>query len=177
MTLSTEQIAEAMHAAMQLPEEHRTAAIQAIFAPDSGNGNGNGSVPADKPAKGSHKGKGKGKGRKSSRARNGARKPRDPKAHATHVKAEGWSMGEVEEKLRSTKIGGEILKQATVYPVGDWLWCEFSAKPDRKFTEQLYLWGFHWSRKRSAWQHPCGVKARGRSPRDPREQYEVGDPI
>jgi hypothetical protein len=41
--------------------------------------------------------------------------------------------------------------------VGKWVWLEFDSPPEQPIREQLKALGFHWNRKRKAWQHPCGA--------------------
>ena len=55
--------------------------------------------------------------------------------------------------------------------VGRWVWVTFKVKPDAGVLTVMKTIGFTWSRRRSAWQHPCGhwsAPARGY---DPREKY------
>jgi hypothetical protein len=56
--------------------------------------------------------------------------------------------------------------------VGRWVWLEFDAKPESSVRSAIGLLGFHWNRKREAWQHPCGFFMH-HSPGDPREKYGV----
>ena len=53
--------------------------------------------------------------------------------------------------------------------VGRWVWVTFKVKPDAGVLAVLKAIGFTWSRRRVAWQHPCGhwsAPARGYDPRD-----------
>ena len=63
----------------------------------------------------------------------------------------------------------EVWEKAQV--VGQWVWVAFDARPLPKVRFKLKELGFHWSKRRRCWQHPCGSK----SPNDPREsgKYEV----
>ena len=56
--------------------------------------------------------------------------------------------------------------------VGKWVWIEvpFGVTTKRKTAKQLKKLGFHFSKRRSAWQHPCGVESK-RSRKDPRGTY------
>lgn len=56
--------------------------------------------------------------------------------------------------------------------VGRWVWVEYPEKPDGQTRAALKRLGYHWSRRRGAWQHPCGWRSR-RSSRDPRAHYGV----
>ena len=40
--------------------------------------------------------------------------------------------------------------------VGKWLWIQFDGKQPRRVTATLSELGFHYCRRREAWQHPCG---------------------
>lgn len=55
----------------------------------------------------------------------------------------------------------ERLRHTAAWPcakvVGRWVWVEFEQKPDKTTRDMLRELGFHWNRKRGAWQHPCGV--------------------
>lgn len=55
--------------------------------------------------------------------------------------------------------------------VGQWIWIAFDQKQPGKTTALLSQFGFHWSRRRQCWQHPCGRFVDGPSSRDPRETY------
>lgn len=46
--------------------------------------------------------------------------------------------------------------------VGTWVWVEFEKRPEADVRDFLRFMGFHWNRKRQAWQHPCGSKVRAR---------------
>ena len=54
--------------------------------------------------------------------------------------------------------------------VGRWVWLEFDAKPADAVRAAIKALGFHWNRKREAWQHPCGFFCK-HSPGDPRAKY------
>lgn len=54
--------------------------------------------------------------------------------------------------------------------VGRWVWISFDAKPADSARAYLKALGFHWSRRRSAWQHSCGIPSR-HSATDPRFRY------
>ena len=54
--------------------------------------------------------------------------------------------------------------------VGRWVWLEFDAKPAEAVRLAIKALGFHWNRKREAWQHPCGFFCK-HSPGDPRDKY------
>ena len=54
--------------------------------------------------------------------------------------------------------------------VGRWVWLEFASKPNETIRAAIKELGFHWNRKRAAWQHPCGFFTH-HSPGDPREKY------
>lgn len=54
--------------------------------------------------------------------------------------------------------------------VGRWIWVEFTQKPGERVRRVLKCLGFRWNRKRSAWQHSCGVRS-VHSPGDPRFKY------
>jgi hypothetical protein len=54
--------------------------------------------------------------------------------------------------------------------VGQWVWIQFQEKQPRNVTAQLSQLGFHWNRRRQAWQHPCGQFRTG-TWIDPREKY------
>ena len=57
--------------------------------------------------------------------------------------------------------------------VGRWLWVEFDEKPGPDTLRAVKILGFRWSRRRSAWQHPCGDTSRKKPARnyDPRDKY------
>ena len=55
--------------------------------------------------------------------------------------------------------------------VGNWVWIQFTDKQPSNVTRVLAELGFHWSRTRQAWQHPCGAFCEGVSRHDPREKY------
>ena len=57
--------------------------------------------------------------------------------------------------------------------VGAWIWIEFSQRPDKPTRTFLTNLGFHWNRKRSAWQHPCGRPSQRARSYDPRDKYDV----
>ncbi|HXT10720.1 MAG TPA: hypothetical protein VN873_04090 [Candidatus Angelobacter sp.] len=51
--------------------------------------------------------------------------------------------------------------------VGRWVWLDASAK-----TRELWMLGFHWNKRRSLWQHPCGAFAPfSTHTGDPRNKY------
>lgn len=54
--------------------------------------------------------------------------------------------------------------------VGRWVWVEFPSRPDGDTLTALKAAGFHWSKRRGAWQHPCGHFATS-SKADPRFTY------
>ncbi len=60
--------------------------------------------------------------------------------------------------------------------VGRWVWISFDAKPADTARAYLKALGFHWSRRRSAWQHSCGIRSR-RSSNDPRFRYGSVRPV
>lgn len=62
----------------------------------------------------------------------------------------------------------QFWEQAEV--VGKWVWIQFSEKQPSKITRVLAELGFHWSKRRLAWQNPCGAFTQ-RSKREPRERY------
>jgi hypothetical protein len=54
--------------------------------------------------------------------------------------------------------------------VGKWIWLDSPAKGGIAAT--LWLIGFHWNKRRSVWQHPCGkFDPAGLHPTDPRSKY------
>ena len=55
--------------------------------------------------------------------------------------------------------------------VGKWIWIEFPTIPDPATRAALKDLGFHWSKRRGAWQNPCGFTGTGKSRRDPRAKY------
>jgi hypothetical protein len=55
--------------------------------------------------------------------------------------------------------------------VGKWVWIQFEQRQPVSITAALAQLGFHWSRTRQAWQHPCGIFCEGVSSKDPREKY------
>jgi hypothetical protein len=55
--------------------------------------------------------------------------------------------------------------------VGKWVWVAFDGRQPKQVTMLLAQFGFHWSRRRQCWQHPCGKFSDAISPRDPREKY------
>jgi hypothetical protein len=57
-----------------------------------------------------------------------------------------------------------------VLVVGKWLWIQFDEPQPRHITARLSELGFHWNKRRQAWQHPCGHFTAS-TPRDPREKY------
>jgi len=54
--------------------------------------------------------------------------------------------------------------------VGKWVWIQFNDKQPGSITAALSELGFHWNRRRQAWQHPCGKFTTG-SLQDPRRKY------
>jgi hypothetical protein len=54
--------------------------------------------------------------------------------------------------------------------VGKWVWIQFEHRQPPTVTSELAQLGFHWNRKRQAWQHPCGKPSLG-SRNDPRQVY------
>jgi hypothetical protein len=56
--------------------------------------------------------------------------------------------------------------------VGRWIWIEFDTKPADHIREWLSAEGFYWNRKRSAWQHCCGIHTARAKGYDPREKYQ-----
>lgn len=57
--------------------------------------------------------------------------------------------------------------------VGKWVWIHFSEIQPVEVTARLLQLGFHWSRRREAWQHPCGVFHFRSGNTDPRERFGV----
>jgi hypothetical protein len=43
--------------------------------------------------------------------------------------------------------------------IGQWIWIRFPEAPEEEVRRELSQLGFHWNRKRQAWQHPCGTQA------------------
>ena len=62
----------------------------------------------------------------------------------------------------------ELVPSARV--VGRWVWIETADKPSAETRDVLKWLGFHWNRKRIAWQHPCGLHCK-HAPYDPRDKY------
>jgi hypothetical protein len=54
--------------------------------------------------------------------------------------------------------------------VGRWVWIQFDGKQPSQITAVLSEFGFHWNRRRQAWQHPCGQMT-ARADFDPRRKY------
>ncbi|HZM05769.1 MAG TPA: hypothetical protein VFC44_22440 [Candidatus Saccharimonadales bacterium] len=54
--------------------------------------------------------------------------------------------------------------------VGKWVWIQFEHRQPSQITVVLSEFGFHWNRRRQAWQHPCGTIAAS-SNQDPRRKY------
>ena len=54
--------------------------------------------------------------------------------------------------------------------VGKWVWVQFRETPAPELRQMLAQLGFHWNRKRQAWQHPCG-QFRLHSAQDPHEKF------
>ena len=73
-----------------------------------------------------------------------------------------------EEVLALLRRHPAILRAAQI--VGEWLWVEFSAIPERTTRATLAQLGFHWNNKRRLWQHPCGPMTPA-SPDEPRAKY------
>lgn len=69
-------------------------------------------------------------------------------------------------------LKGNAEALSAAYEVGDWIWIQFEKKPDAPILELIKSLGFHWNKKRGAWQHPCGHFCR-RSEDDPTEKYTV----
>lgn len=63
-----------------------------------------------------------------------------------------------------------VWEQAEV--VGKWVWIEFAYPPFKEIRDRLKELGFHWNRKRMAWQHPCGCFT-PHSSGDPRFKYGI----
>jgi hypothetical protein len=60
--------------------------------------------------------------------------------------------------------------------VGRWLWIMFPERPDTETLATVKDLGFRFSRRRSAWLHPCGHPCRRRARGyDPRDKYGVRD--
>ena len=55
---------------------------------------------------------------------------------------------------------------------GCWIWVEFDSKPDEATRNGLRRLGYHWNKKREAWQNPCGNKSRQARGYDPRDKYQ-----
>jgi hypothetical protein len=55
--------------------------------------------------------------------------------------------------------------------VGKWVWIEFPERQPREVTSILAQAGFHWCKRRQAWQHPCGVFCNEAATYDPRQRY------
>jgi len=60
--------------------------------------------------------------------------------------------------------------------VGTWVWVAFGERQPKRVTALLSQLGFHWSKRRMAWQHPCGHFVDGPSNVDPRETYGCSYP-
>jgi hypothetical protein len=54
--------------------------------------------------------------------------------------------------------------------VGRWVWIQFDDWQPSQITAALSEFGFHWNRRRQAWQHPCGTVTPS-SNQDPRRKY------
>jgi hypothetical protein len=54
--------------------------------------------------------------------------------------------------------------------VGRWVWIQVDGEQPNQITAALSEFGFHWNRRRQAWQHPCGTIAAS-SNQDPRRKY------
>jgi len=60
--------------------------------------------------------------------------------------------------------------------VGQWLWVIFPERPDEPTRLVLRELGFLYSKRRSAWLHPCGHPCRRHARGyDPRDKYGVQD--
>ena len=56
--------------------------------------------------------------------------------------------------------------------VGRWIWLDFPTASHRAAANALSRLGFHWNKRRSVWQHPCGACAPyAAHPGDPRSKY------
>jgi hypothetical protein len=56
--------------------------------------------------------------------------------------------------------------------VGRWIWLELPKAKYRTTANMLWRLGFHWNKRRSLWQHPCGAFAPfAPHPGDPRTRY------
>lgn len=73
--------------------------------------------------------------------------------HDKRAKARLWTADQVLDALRD--LPGEALEKALV--VGKWIWVQFENPPAAQVRAGLSQLGFHWSPRRQAWQHPCGV--------------------
>jgi hypothetical protein len=80
-------------------------------------------------------------------------------------------------RLLSTERVLELLKRwmprqfEIAEVVGKWVWIQFEGRQPRELTRQLSQLGFHWNKKRQAWQHPCGQFTSG-TPDNPRDKYQ-----
>jgi len=73
-------------------------------------------------------------------------------------------LGEVVKFCQEHDLPGEV--------VGRWVWVRFPGKPSEEVRFLLREAGFHWSGKRKAWAHDCGVPSKpGHG--DPRWKYGV----
>lgn len=63
----------------------------------------------------------------------------------------------------------KLFERCTV--IGAWVWIQFPSAQPKRVTELLSRLGFHWSRRRMAWQHPCGDFSDAISNVDPRDTY------
>lgn len=75
--------------------------------------------------------------------------------------------GEVLERLRADLPG--VVPFARI--VGRWVWVVFETVPAADVRGSLSALGFHWNRKRSAWQHACGHWSGPAKGYDPRSKY------
>jgi hypothetical protein len=56
--------------------------------------------------------------------------------------------------------------------VGKWVWLDVSPAHKPNLAALLWALGFHWNKRRSIWQHPCGsFDPLGVHPTDPRMKY------
>jgi hypothetical protein len=56
--------------------------------------------------------------------------------------------------------------------VGRWIWLDIPKDKCRAASEILWRLGFHFNKRRTVWQHPCGAFAPfGTHPGDPRVKY------
>ena len=79
-------------------------------------------------------------------------------------------MNETVEVLARLKNHPALAVFQAARVVGRWVWLEFDSKPAAEIRTFLKEEGFHWNRKRSAWQHPCGFFSRS-APYNPKDKY------